>query len=260
MSTADESLVRSEPPLWEVPGWRERFGITAGITGRSDTSGGSFDLGLWTREPVGEVMARWRRIRDAFPEFRGETMAHQVHGTRVLWHPDPGTGWTIHDGADGHVASVPGHLLLITVADCIPVYLAAPGKGVIGLLHAGWRGVASGILERGLQVMHEVGMIDPASVVMHCGVGICGECYEVGHEVVEALGLTVRNGGRPHADLRAALARQARELGVREVSLSGHCTAHERGNFFSHRASGGADGRMVAWIGLLPGHGAAATV
>jgi copper oxidase (laccase) domain-containing protein len=80
---------------------------------------------------------------------------------------------------------------------------------------------------------------------MHCGVGICGECYEVGSEVAVRFGFT----DSVHLDLRATLARQARELGIQEVSISPWCSAEGRDRFFSHRASGGRDGRMIAYLG-----------
>jgi copper oxidase (laccase) domain-containing protein len=80
---------------------------------------------------------------------------------------------------------------------------------------------------------------------MHCGVGICGECYEVGPEVATRFG----RSGTIRLDLRAALAQQARELGIDDVSISPWCSAEGRDRFFSHRASGGRDGRMIAYLG-----------
>jgi copper oxidase (laccase) domain-containing protein len=87
---------------------------------------------------------------------------------------------------------------------------------------------------------------------MHCGVAICGRCYEVGSEVFQALELPVPATGRGLLDLRPVLERQARALGVARVSLSDFCSAHDAAHFFSHRASQGADGRMVAYLGLIP--------
>ncbi len=139
-------------------------------------------------------------------------------------------------------------LLTVTVADCIPVYLAVPEKGTVGLLHAGWRGVAGGILERGLDVVKRQAFARATDIVMHCGVGICGACYEVGPEVLARF--EARAGTGPQQlDLRAVLVEQARRLGVGEVSVSPWCSAHDRDRFFSHRASGGRDGRMVAYLG-----------
>jgi len=191
-------------------------------------------------------MERWRAFRTAFaPGFPTVVLGHQVHGTDVRWHESLPEGWLILDGVDGHATSERGVLLTVTVADCIPVYLAVPQKGVIALLHAGWRGAAGGVLARGVDTLVQRGAAKMSDIVMHCGVGICGECYEVGPEVAVRFGLS----GTVHLDLRAALTHQARELGIQEVSSSPLCSAEERDRFFSHRASGGRDGRMVAYLG-----------
>ncbi len=249
MSTTDEVRRPGDLPLWEVPGWRERFGVTAGITGRGDDPAMPFDLGLWTGAPVGQVMSRWRRFKAAFPEFPGMVLAHQVHGRRVLWH-GPAGGWTIHEGADGHGTSTTGLLLLVTVADCVPIYLVAPGHRTVALLHAGWRGTASGILAEGLATIDREAGIRPAELVMHLGVAISGARYQVGEEVIQAIGSAPSGEGPWHVDLRHELARQGQRLGVGEISQSARCTAASRGDFFSHRASQGSDGRMVAYLGM----------
>jgi polyphenol oxidase len=239
-------------PRFEVPGWRETYGVAAGITGRGEIPGRGFDLGLWTDAPVGEVMSRWRAFREAEVGFHGVVLGNQVHQARVAWHEEA-EGWLQIEGVDGHATRRPGLLLTVTVADCIPVYLVDPARGVVGLLHSGWRGAAAGILARGIATMVEVGGSAVSDIVMHCGVGICGSCYEVGSEVMHGCGLRTEGTGPWHVDLRGVLARQGRVLGVEKISTSQWCSAHDRQAFFSHRASGGRDGRMVAYLGLLPG-------
>ncbi len=156
----------------------------------------------------------------------------------------------MHEGADGHATSAEGLLLLVTVADCVPIYLVAPAQRAIALLHSGWRGTAAGILARGVETLQREAGADPADLVMHLGVAISGAAYEVGAEVVRGVGLTPEGAGPWHVDLRESLTEQARTLGVGEVSQSGHCTVARGGDFFSHRGSGGADGRMVAYLGM----------
>ena len=248
VSSIHETLAAGPIPRFEIPGWRERFGVVAGITGRGPASA-EFDLGLWTSSPVGEVMERWRRFRAAEPGFPATVLGNQVHGVTVV-RTDAGQGWTQLDGVDGHVTSARGVFLTVTVADCIPVYLVErQGRG-IALLHAGWRGTAGGILERGIRSLCEVTGSRASEIVMHCGVGICGDCYEVGREVVEGCGLLAAGEGPWQVDLRAVLAEQADRFGVREISTSARCTRCQHGLFFSHRASGGADGRQVAFLGM----------
>ncbi len=237
----------------ELVEWAERYGVVVGITTRGSTPGG-FSLGLWSAENVGQVMTRWRAFRAALQaHFPGTILSHQIHGTGVAWHPRgfDGGGWLILDGVDGHATAEPGLLLTITVADCIPVYLTVPEKRAVALLHAGWRGIAGGVLERGVELLKQRAFTKGSEIIMHCGVGICGSCYEVGSEVTEALtGHPTEGGGSARIDLREILSRQAAELGITEISASPWCTAHDRERFFSHRASGGRDGRMVAYLGL----------
>jgi YfiH family protein len=235
-------------PRYEIPGWREQFGVVAGITGRGSEPGRGFDLGLWSREPVGETMSRWLAFRREMSEFQAIVLGNQVHGVEVMTL-DQGRGWIHVEGIDGWISATPGILLTVTIADCVPVYLVAPGRGV-ALLHAGWRGTAGGILGRGVERLATAVDGDASDIVMHCGVGICGDCYEVGSEVMKGCGVPANGAGPWHLDLRDRLVEQARELGLARVTTSGWCSAHDRPPFYSHRASGGTDGRMVAYIGF----------
>lgn len=244
-----ETRVPGEVPRFELASWREAWGIVAGVTGRQG-EGDDFDLGLWSDAPVGRVMTRWRAFHRSLPGFTGWVLGNQVHGAMVVTHGPVG-GWLQVPGVDGHVTSVAGVLLTVTVADCIPVYLADPVARRVALLHAGWRGTAGGILERGVEQLLAAGAVLD-NLVMHCGVGICGSCYEVGSEVIEACGPAGVGPDGRHLDLRAVLTAQAAGLGIGQVSTSQMCSAHDGSRFFSHRRSRGADGRMVAYLGLIP--------
>jgi polyphenol oxidase len=230
-------------PRLELAAWAERYGLVAGLTLRP------MSLGLWSDEQVGQVMGRWRAFLSTFaPRFPTVVLSHQVHGSAVRWHEAPPEGWLIFDGVDGHATAERGVLMTITVADCIPIYLAVPQKGAIALLHAGWRGAAAGILSRGVELLKWRGFAKAADIVMHCGVGICGDCYEVGSEVALRCGMPAATAPTK-LDIRSALARQARELGIEDITVSPWCSAEDRERFYSHRASGGRDGRMVAYLG-----------
>jgi hypothetical protein len=244
-----EQAVPGAVPRFLLDDWQERYGIVAGITGRGDEGGRGFDLGLWTDAAVGDVMGRWRQFRSAEPGFPAVVLGTQVHGREVAWH-DRVSGWLQVDGVDGHATATAGLLLTVTVADCIPVYLAAPEQRAVALLHAGWRGTAAGILERGVELLAARSGASPADFIMHCGVGICGDCYEVGPEVLEGVGLRGDGRGPWKVDLRERLTDQAARLGIADMTSSTWCTAHHRPLFYSHRASGGSDGRMVAYLGI----------
>jgi YfiH family protein len=236
---------RSVPRL-ELADWTTRFGLVAGITTRQD----GFSLGLWNGAPTEQVMTRWRAFRRAFePRLPAVVLGHQVHGTELRWHAAVPPGWLQLDGVDAHVTQQPGVLLTVTAADCIPVYLAAPARGLVALVHAGWRGVAGNILEHVLGEITRTAKIRFRDIVMHCGVGICGSCYQVSSEVAERLTGRLTQGPA-NVDLRSILVGRARSLGLSDVTVSAYCTAHHRDRFFSHRASGGQDGRQVAYLGM----------
>ena len=215
------------------------FGIRAFTTTRHT---GSF--GLAGAEPVREVMARWARLREDL-RAGGPRLATamQVHGARVVVHGSDWEGWLRVDGADGHVAPTRGTAVAVTIADCVPVFLAHPAGG-IALLHSGWRGTAARIVEHGIAALAHRGM--PASELrLHLGPAICGACYEVGPDVAAALAGAAGAPSTPaHVDLRTLIADQARSAGVRHISISALCTRCDNDRLFSHRA--GDEGRQLA--------------
>ncbi|NIP77956.1 MAG: hypothetical protein GWM90_01630, partial [Gemmatimonadetes bacterium] len=106
-------------------------------------------------EPSGaEVEARWVRLGDALG-FTGITVSRQMHEARIHVHDAARTGLVIAASGDGHMTGAPDLLMAVTVADCVPVYLVDPAERVAALLHAGWRGVAAGILERAFEALGE---------------------------------------------------------------------------------------------------------
>jgi polyphenol oxidase len=195
--------------------------------------------------PVSAVLRRWHDLQRevAVPRF---VHARQVHGRRVVRHGDGWSGWLRIDDADGHMACDAGIALAVTLADCVPVFLAHP-DGAIGLLHAGWRGTAAGIVAEAARQWHEAGL-DLREIRAHLGPAICGDCYEVGPDVIRAvLGKPAENP-RP-IDLRTALREQLEACGVRRISTSPRCTRCHNEQFFSHRM--GDAGRHIAVLARL---------
>lgn len=229
-------IARSE----DVPELAE-FGIRAFTTTRSV---GSF--GLHTEEPVGVVFGRWSELRRELahgaPGGRLATSA-QVHGSTVLVHHAGWEGWLRAENADGHVSVERGTALAVTVADCVPVFIAHP-SGAVALLHSGWRGTAARIVERGIEALEQRGF-PAAELRVHTGPAICGRCYEVSADTYAEL--TGKNPGRPTPiDLRSLIADHARAMGVRHISTSASCTRCDNDRFFSHRA--GDRGRMLGVV------------
>lgn len=236
--------VRAAVPVLELEEWRERYGLVAGIT--SAESGFSLSL---PPGPASVVHPSWQAFQEAFADrFPAIICSRQVHGTAVQWHAGVGRGWHLLDGLDGHATGESGVLLTIGVADCIPVYLVAPDSGAVALLHAGWRGAAAGVLEQGVACLATNARTDISTIVIHCGIGVCGMCYEVGSEVAGHF-VTPPPTGKSHLDLRSVLVERARARGIRTISVSPWCTVHDGGRFHSHRGSGGRAGRMLAYLG-----------
>ncbi len=234
---------------WVVhPEWEEAFPwLVQGTTGRGDADD-PFDLALFGEaSPARAVLRRWEALLRGTGFTRG-VHAHQVHGGAVRFHRRGAPGLLVAEPCDGHATRDADVLMAVTTADCVPVSVVDAGRRAAALLHAGWRGAAAGILERGVAVLAERAASDPADLHVHLGPSICGRCYEVGPEVFEALGLARPAAPEP-LDLRAALADRAVAAGVegRNVTISGHCTRCGEG-FFSHR--GGDAARQVGFLGL----------
>lgn len=225
----------SREPIAEFESW----GIGAFTTTRA---AGSFSLSA--DEPVRVVMQRWTALQD---DLNSDAMSvatvRQVHGTRVIIHDGGWTGFLRAGEADGQIASARGVALAVTVADCVPVFIAHE-SGAVGLLHSGWRGTAGRIIQDAVSALKRLGL--PSSELrIHLGPAICGRCYEVDADVRAQL--TGRPATRPgNVDLRSLIAEHAADLGIQKISMSGECTRCDNGIFFSHRA--GDAGRQAAVI------------
>jgi YfiH family protein len=174
-----------------------------------------------------------------------------VHGAELARHsgPQDGTPFANPGGSvpevDGHATGEAELALLVFVADCLPVALA--GLGGIAMLHCGWRGLAAGILDRGVDAC------GATHAAIGPGIGPC--CYEVGPEVLEAfagLGPGVAKGSS--LDLTAVALRQLAHAGVESVEVAGICTSCDD-RFFSHRRNVGRTGRQAGLV-WLQGEGA----
>ena len=236
----------SVPALVHV-GWATEFPwLVQGTTTRGDPPG-EFDLGLFSGgSPIDQVHERWGRLLAA-TGMRAAAHSKQVHEADVRVHRGTSRGLSIVGPCDGHMTREAGLLLAVTTADCVPIFVVDPRARAVSVLHAGWRGVAAGVLERGLAVMSRD--LGAHELRVHFGPAICGRCYEVGPEVFGALGEPVP-AGAAMLDLRNVLVRRALEAGVdlSGITVSEHCTRCTASGLFSHRA--GDRGRQVGYVGI----------
>lgn len=229
------SIISESEIVPDVAEW----GVTAFTTTRA---AGTF--GMLSADPVRDVVGRWatlrREIHDFAPRF---ATAGQVHGNRILTHAGGWRGWLRGEDADGHFVPERGTAVAVTVADCVPIFIAHP-RGAVLALHSGWRGTVARILDSGLAQLKRAGFaVDEARI--HLGPAICGRCYEVSPDVYTQL--TGRNPGKATPiDLRALLADHARAAGARHITVSDQCTRCNNDRFYSHRA--GDVGRQLGVI------------
>jgi YfiH family protein len=214
--------------------------LFAGTTVREGQEGGHQDFRL-------PASWAWDALT-THPSFPTVVHAHQIHGARVVPHGSLTAGRHTLEGVDGHLTHVPGVLMAVTIADCVPIFLVAPQQRGVALLHAGWRGVAEGMLEEGVGRMQAELGVHPAHLHVHLGPAISGTRYEVGAEVFEALGIFGGEANGP-LDLRRHLTDRAVRLGIPRdhIDVSPICT-REDPRFYSHR--GGDSGRQVALLGV----------
>jgi YfiH family protein len=258
------------PPLLVAEDLLEA-GVVAAFTGRAGgTSEGpwaTLNLGLRVGDDLRRVLANRRRVATVLGlAGRPWALARQVHSATILrvdagrlGQGPPEARPPLGEG-DGLVTTDPTVVLAVLTADCAPVLLADPAAGVVGAVHAGWRGLAAGVVEAGVAALAELGA-DPAGSVGLVGPAVGGCCYEVGPEVRDAVGgrlpdaLAATRGGRPALDPAAGAAQALRRAGVGQVRVAGECSFDLEERFFSHRRDHGRSGRQAGIVALVPGGG-----
>jgi YfiH family protein len=218
-------------------------------TRRGGSSTGAY-AGLNMGTTTGPQPADVLHNRHALEDSLGVTLrwGRQVHGTFVAVAPATPAASVEPEQADGQATVAAGVAATVMVADCLPV--AIGGDGAVAVVHAGWRGLAAGIIGVGVGRLRELGARGPLSAAIGPGAGPC--CYEVGGEVHAAFaaeGEAARRGR--NLDLKMIAALQLERAGVELVHDVGLCTiCSDRSLFFSHRRDRGVTGRQagLAWL------------
>jgi YfiH family protein len=229
------------PPAVRAAFTLRRGGVSTGVYE-------SFNLGKHVGDDPAAVAENRRRMRTELMVPAEPVWLEQVHGIDVA---DLDLALPARR-ADAAVTHTPDRVCGILVADCMPVLFVTQDGLRIGAAHAGWRGLAGGVLEATVAAMRCV----PSRLLAWLGPCISAEHFEVGDEVREAFVRTdaateaafERNArGRWQCDLYAIARHKLSALGIRDVRGGGWCTFAERDRFFSHRRDG-QSGRMAALI------------
>ncbi len=270
---------------WLVHGFTTRQGGVSTCYGRR-----TLNLGLTEHDTKAHVERNRAQLLDALGATNEDGIAwpllqvKQIHSAIVHRvsgvQPEPPTG-------DGLITNLPGLLLAIKTADCVPVLLADTKRRAVAAFHAGWRGTVARIVEKGVGEMRRQFGSVPRDLRAAIGPCIRRCCYSVGsevraefesqfsyagelfEEVFDSNAIHVRYpllfmnqrapghgdlGPEIHLDLVAANRRQLEDAGLRaeHISVIDGCTACDTSRFFSHRAEFGKTGRMLAVIGIRP--------
>jgi len=230
-------------------------------------TGGELNLGFTPDDNRDNARENRLRFVEAVAGSRETplTLLRQIHSNRSV--SVDGSGEWVAPEADGIMTNRPGVLVGVQTADCIPVLVADPLKRAVGAFHAGWRGTVERIVELGVARMTAEFGSDPAALVAAIGPGIGPCCYTVGEEVrtrfqgnfryADGLfsdGNAVGSDSGLRLDLIGANRRQLLDAGMKPgaISVVGGCTSCQPDLFYSHRASGGRAGRMMAVAGIRP--------
>jgi YfiH family protein len=261
VSTADtcESLPSlSVLRVWSMPHLVHGFMTREG--GVSEGSYRSFNLAEGVGDDVNAVCANWAKWHCVYGKVRIARL-RQVHGIRVR------SIGSAYDGAlkigDGMVTALAGTVLAVFTADCVPVLMVDAERGIVGALHAGWRGTLAGIASEGMSVMAAMGTrLHGVRVALGPSIGSC--CFEVDAELADRFVAQIPaaaacclpgRAGKKHLDLRGILRAQFREAGVDPNAIVdvGPCTRCNPERFFSRRAADGAmTGLQMSFIGFVP--------
>jgi YfiH family protein len=255
-----------------TPDWPAPAGVRAAMTlrtgGVSAAPYDSLNLGAHVGDDALAVAENRRRVRESLRLPAEPAWLEQVHGSAVLSldaiaasplpadvTPTRSDSATAHR-ADAAVTRRAGPVCVIQVADCMPVLFASRDGTAIGAAHAGWRGLANGVLEATITAMAQ----SPEDLVAWLGPAISQPHFEVGNEVREsfiahdpaaAAAFQPNSRNRWQCDLYTLARQRLTARGLRHISGGTHCTYAEKDRFFSYRRDGRC-GRMAALIWLCP--------
>jgi YfiH family protein len=240
-------------PGFLAPGWtvapRVRAAMTTRAGGVSTGAFASFNLATHVGDDPAAVAENRRRLRDALGLPAEPAWLEQVHATGVAVLPAAAQA-----PADAAVTFTRGVVCAVLVADCLPVFLAGRAGDRVGIAHAGWRGLAAGILEATIAAL----ACPPGELVAWLGPSIGPRAFEVGAEVRDAFtaqdagaaaAFNPSRAGRWLADLPGLARRRLAAAGVTAVSGGDLCTHGDAARFYSFRRDG-VTGRLaaLAWL------------
>jgi YfiH family protein len=244
----------------ELKDCRVTHGVFTRQGGVSPAPWASLNLGGGLGDDRENIIENRRRIFEAVGR-RVESIydVWQVHGIEVICTNQARPLDALHIKADAILTDRPEVTLFMRFADCAPIFLYDQQRGVVGLVHAGWKGTVNRIAAVAVAQMCARYGCREEDIWAGIGPAIGLDHYVVGTEVIEQVercfegkvdGLLVEQNGQVHFDLWQANRRVLMEAGVQHVQIAGICTACSLTDWYSHRAEHGKTGRFGALIAL----------
>ncbi len=239
-----------------------RHGVFTRLGGASAGLFASLNLSRSTGDATEPVTENRRRMFEAMGSAPARSITSWLtHGNTVRLIDEAmlaGKPGTDDAHADAMITRARGLALTLRFADCVPVVFHDPGRGAIGIAHAGWLGIENGVLAATVQAMATAFGSRPGDMRAGIGPSIGPDQFEVGEDVAARLQaaapepvITWRDGApRPFVDLWRAAAAQLHAAGVGSIETAGICTASDTSQWFSHRAEKGKTGRFGVAIML----------
>lgn len=241
------------------------WSFTTRTGGTSDGPFGSLNLSLSVGDDPRRVAENRRRVLSGLglPETTPVALVAQEHGPRVITLDGPWEGlgpatppnWQVVGRGDAILTGLAGQVVGVLVADCVPILLVDEASGWVGAVHAGWRGLAAGVVGRAVEQLRRAAG-GAGKLAAYVGPCIRACCYQVGPEVARAVGRGVeRRAGRLFLDVAQAAFERLVEVGLlpSRIWLDGRCTACHPELFFSYRRDGPPSGRMAGLVVRLEG-------
>lgn len=243
-------MIETVAPGWHAPP-RVRAYCTTRRGGSSRPPWDDFNLGLHVGDDAASVRRNRARLVTALGLPAAPDWIEQTHSTRVVTlERESGRE------ADAAVTREPGRVAVVMIADCLPILVASRDGREVGAIHAGWRGLAAGVVEAALARL----ATPPGELLAWIGPGISRAHFEVGDDVRDAFAARLDaapdyfEANRPGhwlCDLPGLAAHVLARAGVGEIERDRHCTYRDRERFYSYRRDG-RTGRMAALIWIEP--------
>lgn len=218
----------------------------------------TFNICHYTGDEPGHVEACRKQLCDFLSiEPRQLIIPRQTHSVNVAVVRDLPVCDTDIENTDAIVTPLPDIAIAVNTADCVPILFADPDTGIIAAAHSGWKGTVGKIVVRTIEIMVSLGA-KPENITAMTGPCICGDCFDVGNEVVEqfissglsSTDIILQRHPRKHINLRQAVNTSLLQAGLKpqNITISRHCSRCEHNELFSARKLGVKSGRTLSLI------------